>query len=171
MSSRDFKEWFDEQQAERRTGAGMKRGQSKQDNETPDDFMAAVVKRFGPPFCDLAATLQNAKCENFLSPERDSLKFDWTVFSGVLWLNPPFADIAPWARKCLESVAANRTILLLTPASVGANWYRDFVHDRALCLFLNGRLKFKGEKDWYPKDCMLSVFGIGSGHKVWSWRQ
>jgi hypothetical protein len=37
-------------------------------------------------------------------------------------------------------------------------------------LGLNGRLTFKGTTAPYPKDCMLSVFGVEPGFDVWSWR-
>ncbi len=49
-----------------RTGASMNRGNSKQDYETPDDFIAAVVKRFGRLSVDLAATADNRKCDCYV---------------------------------------------------------------------------------------------------------
>lgn len=62
----------------------------------------------------------------------------------------------------------------LVPAGVGANWYRDFIHRRALVLALNGRLAFMPDKPtWlYPKDCILCLFGptVTPDFDVWSWR-
>lgn len=160
-----------------KTGAAMARGKSKQDYETPDDFFKAVVNRFGSFFCDLAATMDNRKVDRYIGPDTDSLKQDWTLLRfpnsrAKLWLNPPFADIAPWAEKCLRTSSEDdlTTIVMLTPASIGANWFRDHVHGKALVLGLNGRLTFKGTDAPYPKDCMLSVFGVPPGFNVWNWR-
>jgi phage N-6-adenine-methyltransferase len=154
-----------------RTGAAMNRGGSKQDYETLDDFIDAVMKRFGPIDWGLAARVDNAKAMRHITPEKDSLKTDWCHFAGVLWLNPPFDNITPWAKKCADSIGVARRILLLTPASIGANWFRDHVHGKALVLALNGRLTFKGTDAPYPKDCILSVFGLAPGFDVWSWRK
>jgi hypothetical protein len=62
-------------------------------------------------------------------------------------------------------------IALLVPASVGSNWYRDYVDRYAYVLFLNGRIDFiPGEP--YPKDCMLVLYGYSNkpGNRVWTWR-
>lgn len=158
--------------AERKvTGPSVKRGKSKQDYETPPEFTAAVEKRFGPINWDLAATTENTKAPHFFTPRHDSLARSWYYCNGNLWLNPPFDNIAPWAAKC----AAHRDhqlakVFLLTPASIGTNWFRDHVHKKALVLGLNGRLQFVGAPDPYPKDLMLSCFGFEPGFDVWNWR-
>lgn len=42
---------------------------------------------------------------------------------------------------------------------------------KAMVLGLSPRLTFKGEKDPYPKDLMLSVYGQAySGFDTWNWR-
>lgn len=152
----------------------MNRGHSKQDYETPDDFMEAVVMRFGAPMWDLAATAENAKAPHFITPEENSLAVTWRDRFRVCWLNPPFDNIAPWAKKCAAfgapPIELGYRILLLTPASVGSNWFRDHVHNKALVLAINGRLTFKGTDAPYPKDCILSVFGVAPGFDVWNWR-
>lgn len=154
-------------------GPTVKRGQSKQDYETPPDFMAAIDKRFGIPLWDLAATAENAKCKNFISPEEDSLSREWRSLCGLKWLNPPFDRIGPWAKKCAQLTTdwrhCGHRILFLTPASVGSNWFRDYVHKKALVLALNGRIQFVGTEDPYPKDCMLSCFGFQPDFDVWTW--
>jgi phage N-6-adenine-methyltransferase len=144
---------------------------SRQDYGTPSEFFAAVAGRFGAPSCDLAACPENAACSRHFSERDDSLAQDWTGLSGVLWLNPPFRTIDPWAAKCSESAGPGRTILMLTPASIGTNWFRDHVLGRALVLGLNPRLTFVGETAPYPKDLMLSVWdGYGtSGFGQWEW--
>lgn len=156
----------------------QKPGRSRQDYGTPADFIAAVERRFGPLAIDLAAREDNKKAPLCLTPEVDSLASDWTRFGDRnCWLNPPFADIAPWAAKCALTASAMRKnggrILFLVPASVGANWFADHVHEKALVLVLTGRLSFDGIAP-YPKDCMLCAFGgeglTMSGFDVWRWR-
>jgi site-specific DNA-methyltransferase (adenine-specific) len=149
----------------------QKPGRSKQDYSTPQDFMRAVESRFGSPTWDLAASFGNRKAPNWIGVERDSLSVAWHELRGPLWLNPPFANIAPWAEKCLNESIKGARVLFLTPASVGSNWYRDFIHDRARVLFLNGRITFEGCGDPYPKDCMLTIFGDAPGIEIWTWAQ
>jgi phage N-6-adenine-methyltransferase len=158
------------------SGAALNRHNSRQDYETPADFLAAVVRRFGPLDVDLAATPENAKAEIFITPEQDSLKRRWSgVARGTMWLNPPFANIAPWAAKCAEEaprLSHDSRILLLVPASVGANWFAQHVHGHAFVLALQGRLTFGGCEQPYPKDLVLAVYHAGlTGFDVWSWRE
>ena len=61
-------------------------------------------------------------------------------------------------------------ILLLVPASIGANWFAEHVHQRAYVLALQGRLTFDGHTQSFPKDLILAVYGWGPGFGVWSWR-
>ncbi len=157
-------------------GASFARGASKQDYATPPEFIEAVERRFGPIAFDLAAHAGNAKAAQWYGPggvAEDALSEDWTKLEGNLWLNPEFANIAPWAAKCAESRGFRwdtRRIFLLTPASVGAVWFSEYVHGHALVLGLVGRLCFDG-KSPYPKDCILSVFGEAPGFDVWVWRK
>lgn len=152
----------------------QKPGRSRQDYETPPDFIRAVERRFGPITWDLAASATNAKAPLFFTKEQDTLAQDWTRCTGVCWLNPEFADIAPYAKKCRWSLSPHRdrTILLLTPASVGADWWAKHVHGYAYSMPLFPRLTFVGEKDVYPKDLLLSVFGggHGPGFSPWRWK-
>ena len=157
-----------------RTGPSIKRHQSKQTYSTPDDFMRAVIGRFGPIDFDLAASKENTKAKRFYDEQRNSLKQDWRKLKGNLWLNPPFSDIAPWARKCAMSVTPNNCILFLTPASVDSNWFSDYIIRKAIVYALNPRLSFDCQNP-YPKGLMLSVFFslIDRGYQdfqVWKWR-
>lgn len=156
--------------AAKRTGASFARGQSKQDYETPAEFITAVVNRFGPLAWDLGATRENAKAPAFISPEQNSLAEDVTWnYAGNLWLNPPFDNIAPWAAKCAAAWVYRNRILLLIPASVGSVWYAAHVHDKAAVKFLSPRLCFDG-KHPYPKDCLLAVYGDEPGYECWRWK-
>jgi len=148
---------------------------SRQDVGTPDEFLRAVIARFGPLDFDLAAHSANAVCLRFYSPDEDSLAQDWTTLGGNLWLNPPFGRIAPFFRKCKLSAGEGRRIIALVPASVGARWFIEYAFDYAAVYFLNPRIKFIGYDGGFPKDCMLCVWdytpkdGWKKGIEVWEW--
>lgn len=132
----------------------QKPGESKQDYETPADFLDALERRFGPIGLDLAATPANAKAPHFITPEQDSLgaACDWDAQAEALaelgepalaFLNPPFGRIEPWVQKC--AAARRLRILFLVPASVGSNWWAESVHGPAdRVLLLRPRLEFDG---------------------------
>jgi hypothetical protein len=96
--------------------------------------------------------------------------------NGWGWLNPPFEHIALWACMCVSAMFFGADIAFLVPASVGSNWYRDYIHDQpgVKVIFLNGRPSFDG-KAGFPKDCMLVLFQ-GSFKEapftteVWTWK-
>lgn len=150
------------------------KGKSKQDVGTPQAFIDAVEERFGLIERDLAATEENSVGWSFYSPEQDSLAQDWAgdCPSGLLWLNPPFADIRPWAMKCVEESARRHGLIaMLTPAGVSTRWFHEVVEPSAFVLDLTPRLRFVGHANDFPKDMILSLFGYGlRGRATWRWR-
>jgi hypothetical protein len=198
------------------TMPAQKPGRSKQNFGTPEVFIAAVKRRFGiTEFAvDFAAEAGNTKAADYMTETIDALSVSrWELFCPAPavrmfgqwvavedkpdrwgWLNPPFSDIEPWAAKCVETKLGGGQVLFLVPAAVGSNWYRDYVHGKALVLFLNGRLcfiddwkntidpvSFKKYGEWrnysseplYPKDCILCVYSplVAPGTEVWSWKR
>lgn len=155
---------------------------SKQDYKTQADLMASIVKRWGPISFDLAALAANTQSPNYFAPctgPEGPLPFDkaaygidafdhsWEKLStnhfrrdgfiGLLWLNCEFNDIPTWAARCRDEAEKGANILLLTPASVGANWYSDLIAPYADTYVLKPRLSFI-PKHTYNKDCMISHF-------------
>lgn len=154
----------------KKTGAGLARHRSKQDIATPQVFISAIEARFGEIAFDLAASPKNTKCDVFFSENDNSLAQDWSSLSGNLWLNPPFGNIEPWAKKCAERKNDPRWTLLLVPAAVGANWFQQHVVPNAHVIELNDRITFVGSRTGYPKDLVLCVFGFGmTGRSWWHW--
>lgn len=158
------------------SGAAFHAGASRQDYATPPEFRAAFVEMLGPVGLDLAATASNAWGPDYITPEEDSLAHDWDSICGAAlgkgewaWLNPPFAKIAPWAAKCAASRAS---IALLVPASVGANWWAEHVHQRARVLFLRPRISFDGRGP-FPKDLALCLYapGVQTYYEIWNWKK
>lgn len=158
----------------------QKPGKSVQEVETPEAFIEAVEKRWGKLDIDLACSRRpdgtlNAKAERGLAwPETDSLAADWTQFADLnCWLNPEYARIGPWAAKCamVGPFMRRGRIFMLVPASIGANWYRDFVRGEAMVEVLESRIKFVGHLEYYPKDLVLAVYAPGMvGSTYWDWK-
>lgn len=154
----------------------QKPGRSKQNRATPQAFIDATCRALNiAAFShDFAATRANAKASSYWGLKDDSLSMPsglWAekCLNGWGWLNPPFGNIEPWAYLCKWAAAFGGHIAFLVPASVGANWFRRHVHEQAYVLLLNGRLDFIPGKP-YPKDCMLCLYGLPPGYRVWSWR-
>ena len=88
----------------------------------------------------------------------------------LVFLNPEFNNIDPWAEKCFEEAKKGAKIVLLTPLTV-ANWADKYCHGKGLVLGLNPRLVFQGHKDAYPKDVMLICYNLGPNEfEVWKWK-
>jgi phage N-6-adenine-methyltransferase len=151
----------------------QKPGKSRQDYGTPRKFLDAVENRFGKIAWDLAAHDKNHIHKNWYGPESEHATnsldkdVDWakTAPGELLWLNPPFSDIAPWASKCASSGAK---IAFLVPASIGSEWFASYVYGKSLVLALRPRLSFDG-KNPYPKDCILCIYGEQPGFSLWKW--
>ena len=65
------------------------------------------------------------------------------------------------------------------PNSIGSCWFAEFVLDKAFVRGLAPRIPFDGtpinpktgKPDGYPKDLMLSIFGLGkTGLDQWRWK-
>lgn len=157
---------------EPRPGPTIRRHKSEQDVSTPEEFIIPVERKFGKIGFDLAASADNAKANSYFSILEDSLKQHWYALQQLCFLNPPYSNIAPWARKCAAEAGMGCRTLLLVPASVGANWFCDYVHNKAFVLFLNGRITFVGQSDPYPRDLMLCCYGFNgfTGYDIWTWK-
>lgn len=164
---------------------------TKQDYRSPKNFIDAISERFGVPTFDLAATRgeQIHTALAYYTPEQDSLKQSWAslseptfaddAFGGnkhfawhrVVYLNPPFKRAEPWAEKlAAECRFLRRWTLMLTPASIGTEWFAKHLDGKVLTLGLRPRLTFEGTPDPYPKDLMLLCAGFGvSGFGTWNW--
>lgn len=153
----------------------QKPGRSIQDYATPKDFIAKVEQRYGQITFDLAAHQGNKVCPRYFGPgsplAEDAFEVNWAELPGLLWLNPPYADIGRWAYKAKNSAGAGARIAMLVPASVGANWFWDSVERYARVYCLSPRLSFDG-KNPYPKDLILAVYDCFPNDIVrWRWNQ
>jgi phage N-6-adenine-methyltransferase len=159
-----------------RTMPAQKPGASEQVVGTPPAFLTAVERRFGPIRWDLAATHANTVLPVYhYGPGskygENALTERWAQHGGVLWLNPEFSDIDPWAAKSNTEGRAGARVKMLVPASVGTDWWAEHVHYKAMVLFLRPRLTFIGHTDPYPKDLALCCYGpwVSPGYNTWRW--
>lgn len=155
----------------KKTGAANNRGGSEQVVGTPPELVKAVELRFGDLDYDLAATKENAVCAFYFTEQDDSLSIRWPM--GQHWLNPPFGNIGPWVAKAHAETLMNPRcrVIMLVPASVSTNWYRDYVEGKAICIPIR-RPKFVGQKNVIAKDMMLLVYGhsLSGWEKQWDWK-
>lgn len=171
-------------------GPAIDRANSSGDIWTPWQFIRAVEDTFNQPLViDLAASgPDSAKALEYITPEQDSLTQDWTAIykqynHGALWLNPPYSNITPWVKKCANTYVFDEQIeiFLLVPASIGANWFWDYVWNYAT-VYSVGRMVFDNCFDRktgklvstvYPKDLILAHYTNTSPSQTlqrWQWK-
>ena len=165
------------------SGPSINRAESSGDIWTPWEFIRAVEANWGPLRVDLAASAESTKAPEYFDEGANSLTRNWERLSGYLWLNPPYSNITPWARKCADTYQENEQIeiFLLVPASIGANWFWDHVWDYAT-VYSVGRMAFDncfdrktGERvsTVYPKDLILCHYTNTTPSRVlqrWQWK-
>lgn len=152
----------------------QKPGRSIQSYGTPPDFLRALKRALGISSfsVDLAADEKNAVADRFYTADMDSLNQSWDTDGRWAYCNPPFGHILPWVHKAYtERLQNNARVAMLLPASVGSNWWRDWVHDKCRVWFLNRRLTFVGQTDPYPKDCAILLYSryLNPGYHCWDW--
>lgn len=150
-------------------------GKSRQDYGTPPEFVRALEKRLGIVgfSIDLAATKENSLAPHYFDEGVDSLKQPWGSAPAWNFCNPPYGDIGPWVKKAFhESINNSAQIAMLVPASVGSNWWSEWVHYYAYVTFVRPRLTFMGAEDPYPKDLAVLLYApyLDGGSCVWRWK-
>jgi hypothetical protein len=166
----------------------QKPGRSKQDYQSPPNFLAAIAAQFGAIDLDLACRTDNMVAPYGITENQglDALEQDWAdpvywsksgnvVVSGdpirVAFCNPPFSDLRPWAAKVASCRWLPRWTLLLVPASMGSLWWADHVLGKTMA-FGVPRIQFVGTTALYPKDLALVAAGYGvAGAGYWDWRK
>ena len=121
-------------------------GPHVEDWGTPQALFEKLDARFQFDLDPCASNGEIAKAPLFFTPEDDGLKQTWV---GNVFLNPPWGKGSPiknWLIKAGQELQAghcNRVVALL-PASVGTNWFNDYVMPYAAHIyFVRGRLAFE----------------------------
>lgn len=128
-------------------------------HETPQAFFNAVEERYGPFDLDVCATLANAKCKEFYTPDQDGLRQAWR---GRVWCNPPYGrEIGRWVERAViatQGILSAQLAVMLLPSRTDTAWWHDWVQPNAEVEFLRGRLRFGGAKNSAPFPSCLAVF-------------
>ena len=124
---------------------------------TPHGFFATLDREFAFEL-DVAATVNNAKCDRYFTVEDDGLSQDWAP--SRCWMNPPYGSgIRRWVEKAWHESTLGALVVGLVPARTDTAWWHDYIEARAAVRFVRGRLRFSGAKDapfpsavaiWYP---------------------
>ena len=124
---------------------------------TPQEFFDNLNKIFNFTL-DVCALPENAKCENYYTPETDGLKQPWM---GGVWCNPPYGrEIINWVRKASEEYTKDycNFVVMLLPARTDTRWFQDYVYGKAYLHFIDGRLTFGEQKGNAPFPSVLAVY-------------
>ncbi len=72
----------------------------------------------------------------------DALEISWIEQNDKIFVNPPYNNIKPWAKKCVEEQKKGATIHLLIPARTDTSYFHDYIFPNAEVQFYRGRLQF-----------------------------
>jgi hypothetical protein len=155
----------------------QKPGRSVQEVGTPTEFLLAVEDKLGRDIgWDLAADANNHVVAKWFGPGspvgEDSFRTTWHLIDRLLWLNPPYANIGDWAKKCAQEGSLGAHVAMLIPAAIGTNYFREWVYPYARVYALSPRLTFVGHTQSYPKDLILCEYGpnVSPGFECWRWK-
>lgn len=109
---------------------------------TPSFVFAWANRRFGFGV-DLAATDENALCDDWFTREHSAFFAPWHEFSAPGWANPPYSNIDPWLHKAVDEARAGFTSVFLVLAPNGEERYGKYVLGVASeLIFITGRLAY-----------------------------
>jgi|GEM_PF-494624 len=135
---------------------------SKSDQHFTPDVVLERVRRVAPIGLDPCANenaIVNARHEFLLSSGIDGLREDWRGY-GTVFVNPPYSNIADWARKLVHEAARNIEIIALLPSRTDTRWMHDYILETATAVcFWRGRLKFSNAKNSAPFPSLVAYWG------------
>ena len=155
----------------------------RQEWATPSDFWAAVNDEFQFEL-DACATAENAKCENFISPEQDGLVTAW---ANRTWCNPGFGKPRPWmARAYYHAVPIESCQVVMGRIAPSTKWWKNWALRATEIRLLTPRPEFveapevKAEREAKGKkktgnmqECALFVFRWNPHRlppQIWTWQ-
>lgn len=125
---------------------------------TPKDLFDKLNRIYNFSF-DLAASEENALCQQFFTAEQNSLVQDWTDVVG--WLNPPYDKCKEFVAKCMAEDEKAKLVCLLVPARTDTKWFQSLPFGTWV-FFFRGRLKFGQAGNSAPFPSCLVFFGKDS---------
>jgi phage N-6-adenine-methyltransferase len=120
---------------------------------------------------DVCALPENAKCDNYFTPEQDGLSKEWVpwndFFKESVWMNPPYGrEIEKWMKKAHETSLQGVRVVALIPNRSNAPWWHEYVMRATEIRFIKHKVAFdvpnpetdKGVPFW---GSVIVVFGPG----------
>lgn len=127
----------------------------RMDWETPPELFDPLNEEFHFTL-DVCATVQNAKCTRFFTPEEDGLKQKWT---GVCWMNPPYGrEVKAWMKKAYEESLRGATVVCLVPSRTDTFWWHEYAMKADEIRYVRGRVRFIGAESTAPFPSSLIIF-------------
>ena len=121
-------------------------GASRDEWYTPSTILGPARKVLGhfhldPASCDLAQ--EKVQARRYFTKADDGLAQVWT---GSVWLNPPFSDIASWVSKLIAEYRAGlvTSSILLANNGTCSSWFHAAAAVASALCFPRGRIPFYG---------------------------
>jgi site-specific DNA-methyltransferase (adenine-specific) len=138
---------------------------SKSDEwSTPNNVYKVLDDIYGPFEFDMAATAENTKCPQYSSDMFvTSLKYGnvGSMFSKI-WCNPPYSELKEFLKIGYEQSQLGATIVMLIPSRTCTKGWHQYVMKASEVLFVQGRIKFGGNKNSAPFPSAIVVFKPGN---------
>ena len=123
--------------------------------ETPQWLFDELNERYAFTL-DLAATLENRKCEIF---DTDLLPNDPKGYAGEsCFMNPPYSKIKDFMRKAYNISEYADCVVVLIPSRTDTRYWHDYVMKASRIEFIKGRLKFSESKQGAPFPSAIVIF-------------
>jgi site-specific DNA-methyltransferase (adenine-specific) len=113
------------------------------------------LRKFFPFDLDVCASAKNFKCNDYFDLADNGLAQNWD--NRVVWMNPPYGkSIIHWVKKASETKGI---VVGLLPSRTDPVWFQEYVLDKAIVVYLGGRLRFGDESKPAPFGSILAVWG------------
>lgn len=76
------------------------------------------------------------------NPDFNGLEIEW---KDKTYVNPPYSNPLPWVEKAINERKKGKTIVMLLKVDTSTRWFAKLFESGVKILWLNGRLRFKGE--------------------------
>jgi len=103
---------------------------------TPPSLIRIIEREFGDVYGGYFDP-----CPANWDGEVDGLEIDWPL-DVLSFVNPPYSNLAAWAKKCREQAERGCTVVLLIPPRTCTTYFHDYIYESAELRFIRGRVKF-----------------------------
>ena len=101
-----------------------------------------IINRVYEEYADGPKSAMFDPCPENWDGEVDGLAIDWPL-NRLVFVNPPYSEMAAWSAKIAEQAARGVTIALLIPVRTDTRYFHDHLLPNLHCIeLLKGRVKF-----------------------------